>query len=696
MPTEALARRRDLAGRNEVDLATGAPRAEAASARRALLRVDATWCTAGLAMVIAYIAWALGVRFGWWTPSLRATYVIVNGTMVALYVVAAVLQWRASRSPYLDAATRSAWRVMFATNFGAFALSGTGTLRAILGITSAGGTLWQAAQPIIYVSTNALAYLALFRFPVWPKSKTERATFWLDAGTVGTAAMLLAWHLLFRGAIERASGGTLHVIEALGYPAADVMLLFATLALLLRRPLPSSAAALRVFAIGAAISVVADIPTVFDVLAAGAAKAEPYFILYVAAAWLYGAAGYLQTRNAARDAAAPAAASAPTAPSFSILPYLAVALIYVSLAIEAHRVVSAANARGMNASASTLLVLVAGAAVVTGFVVARQIVAVRRNAQLVADRLAREAYFRALVERSSDMFVVVERDGRVREASPAFARAAGSTAAALRGTPLLDCIDASDREAARADLAAARHPQGEVAPFEWRLRAADTNDTSASRWIEVVCTNLLDDAAVGALVLNGRDVSERKQLELELLHRADHDALTGLANSRTFVRHLARVIERSALSRAGFAVMYVDLDAFKPINDRHGHAAGDTVLRAVAERLRAATRGSDVVARLGGDEFAVYLDAVTAREQADPVVQRVLESLAQPIRISADDVEVSVGCSIGVAISSPESHAGELVDGRRAAEHMIHLADVAMYTAKEAGGRRRVYAALSH
>ena len=121
---------------------------------------DATWCAAGLAMVIAYAAWVLGVRAGSWAPSLRATYVTVNGTMVALYVVASVLQWRAGQSPHLDPATRSAWRVMFATNLGAFALSGTGTIRALLGITSAGGPFWQAAQPIIYVSTNALLHCA--------------------------------------------------------------------------------------------------------------------------------------------------------------------------------------------------------------------------------------------------------------------------------------------------------------------------------------------------------------------------------------------------------------------------------------------------------------------------------------------------------------------------------------------------------
>ena len=698
MPTESLAARRPATGRPQVD-APAEPVIRAPTDVRAASRpsVDAGWCLAGLGLVAAYVAWAIGVRLAWWTTSLSTTGVIVNGSVVALYGVTAVLQWRAAHSPHLDASTRSAWLLMFATNFGAFALSGTGAVRALFGMNSAGGLAWQAAQPIIFVSTNALAFLALSRFPVPAKSRTERATFWLDAGTVGTAAMLLAWHLLFRDAIAHTHGGALQAAEALGYPASDVMLLFATLALLLRRPLRSSATALRVFAVGSALSVAADVPTVFDVLADGAAKAEPYFILYVVAAWLFGVAGYVQTRNAARDAALPPANPATADLSVSVLPYIAVALVYASLAIEARRVVNVAAVGASHGPGSALLVLVAGAAVVTGFVIARQVVAVRRNAELVADRLARESYFRAVIERSSDMFVVVERDGRVREASPAFARAAGTAPAALRGASFLDCIHPADREAVRADLAVMAHATAEPAPFEWRVHrgpaesAGPPHDDAAShRWIEVVCTNLLEDPAVGALVLNGRDVSDRKQLELELLHRADHDALTGLVNARTFLCHLERVVDRPAPAQQGFALMYVDLDAFKPINDRHGHAAGDAVLRAVSDRLRSATRGSDVVARLGGDEFAVYLDAVTACASVELVANRVLAAMHQPIRlVYSYDGDVSVGCSIGIVIAA----AGV---APASAGVLLHRADSAMYAAKESGGGRYAYAPLLH
>jgi diguanylate cyclase (GGDEF)-like protein len=230
--------------------------------------------------------------------------------------------------------------------------------------------------------------------------------------------------------------------------------------------------------------------------------------------------------------------------------------------------------------------------------------------------------------------------------------------------------------------------------------------------LEVICTNLLDDPAVRGIVVNGRDVSERKALERELTHRAFYDPLTGLANRVQFHAEVTRACGRTASHPAavrehasndagvahasptsGVAVLYIDLDGFKPINDLHGHEAGDHVLTVVAGRLRDATRGSDLAARLGGDEFAILLGRVHHVQDAVVVADRVLRSLDEPIAFGVYTLRVSG--SIGVACASPRS---ACLDGGRGTadiaapmtDVLLRLADQAMYEAKRHGGRRFV------
>jgi diguanylate cyclase (GGDEF)-like protein/PAS domain S-box-containing protein len=182
-----------------------------------------------------------------------------------------------------------------------------------------------------------------------------------------------------------------------------------------------------------------------------------------------------------------------------------------------------------------------------------------------------------------------------------------------------------------------------------------------------------------------RDVTDRRNREALLAHRAEHDSLTGLVNRARFEARLKEMLESgSGPSRSSgqrhVAVLFIDLDAFKPVNDRYGHAAGDAVLIAVAARLRESTRGSDLIARLGGDEFAVLLE-VRDREEVTAVADRILESLERPI--VHDDAELRVGASIGIA----DTHVGGEKPSRTAAE-LLRIADIAMYSAKADGGNR--------
>jgi diguanylate cyclase (GGDEF)-like protein len=165
-----------------------------------------------------------------------------------------------------------------------------------------------------------------------------------------------------------------------------------------------------------------------------------------------------------------------------------------------------------------------------------------------------------------------------------------------------------------------------------------------------------------------------------LAHERLHDALTGLPNRALFIDHTEQALT-SLRNRGGhLAALFIDLDRFKPINDRYGHAIGDALLAAVAARLIESVRGGDTVSRFGGDEFLVLCTDLEDEEQANHVAKRIQEAVSRPFEI--DGLELSVGCSIGVALHSVE------IDNVDAAT-LIHNADLAMYRAKQ-GGRARV------
>src|SRR5204863_1676136 len=171
---------------------------------------------------------------------------------------------------------------------------------------------------------------------------------------------------------------------------------------------------------------------------------------------------------------------------------------------------------------------------------------------------------------------------------------------------------------------------------EWRHLEAHVTDLRQERWVRGV-------------VLNARDVTERIKLEAQLTHQAFHDSLTGLPNRALFRDRLDQAIARARRSREHMAVLLVDLDGFKQVNDSLGHDAGDQLLREVAQRFEQAVRASDTVARFGGDEFALLLESVNERE-AVALAQRLLDGVAAPVAITGR--EVSLGASIGIVLDS--------------------------------------------
>ncbi len=311
----------------------------------------------------------------------------------------------------------------------------------------------------------------------------------------------------------------------------------------------------------------------------------------------------------------------------------------------------------------------------------------RRRAE--AELRASEARYRAVVEQSPEP-VFLHRGGRLVYTNASGARLLGAPeAAALVGADVVDAVHPDDRGQVAAALAAVAVGAAPGAPRHYRVLRADGGVVE----VESVSAVVDFDGAPAVQTL-ARDVTERNRLARQLAHQAFHDPLTGLANRALFLDRLGHALGRRAAAREGdaaeaVAVVYVDLDDFKTVNDSLGHAHGDALLREVAERLRRATRGCDTVARLGGDEFAVLLEGMAGARDAAVVVERVLATLAHPVALGEGAAArvVRAGASVGVAYAR----------GGETAEGLLRDADVAMYRAKGAGkGRHAVFEPAMH
>jgi diguanylate cyclase (GGDEF)-like protein/PAS domain S-box-containing protein len=292
----------------------------------------------------------------------------------------------------------------------------------------------------------------------------------------------------------------------------------------------------------------------------------------------------------------------------------------------------------------------------------------RKHAQRELEQ--REKRFRTIVEKSWSGVVLLDGDVRFSFAGSSTQHLLGYEDHELLGRSLFEFVHPRDVEQARASFAEILANPAQESRGELRFR----HKTGRWVWLEGFSQNLLHEPSVEAIVHNYRDVSQRKETEKQLEYRAYYDSLTGLPNRLLFRDRLVHSLAHAQRNRVGVAVMYLDIDHFKLVNDALGHSFGDRLLGEVAKRLQTALRASDTISRIGGDEFSVLLPEVSSTEAVAGVARKILDSLARPFRLDGHDLFVTASVGISCFPSDGDD-----------AETLLKCADAAMYRSKELG-----------
>jgi diguanylate cyclase (GGDEF)-like protein/PAS domain S-box-containing protein len=507
----------------------------------------------------------------------------------------------------------------------------------------------------IFVGVVLLIRAAATRLP-WARLALDATIFMVGFGA-------FFWFLVIRPAAQAAELGLLKQALSQFYLASNCLLLLAFGVLQLVGVGSAGGRRIPLFlTVGYATMFIGDILWALGKVGGGYLPGGLQDVIYVACYLPLAAAAREQLRGSADRAPAQGSRVNLLAQS---LPYAAMLTAFAVLVYFA---------RGDLGGPAALMTIIVFALML--LLMVRQGITLREDAMWREQRATRlvEARYASLIANASDVIMIVAPDGGLRFASAACERTFGLEPRDISGRSLLDLWIGEDREHLRAFLAeVAMSTSGVVGPVELRLEQGTGRQT-----LEIVGSNLTGDPAVEGLALNVRDISDRKALEEQLRQLAFHDPLTLLANRNLFRDRVQHALTLSQRGKHHVAVMFLDLDNFKNINDSLGHEAGDHLLRAVAQRLIKATRTCDTVARLGGDEFAILIEGVAQKAGVEYVAAVVIEALGAPFTIS--ESQVRVAASLGVALSAPDD----------AADALLSNADLAMYKAKAAGKGRYV------
>ncbi|MFF3640638.1 putative bifunctional diguanylate cyclase/phosphodiesterase [Streptomyces sp. NPDC002564] len=537
----------------------------------------------------------------------------------------------------------------------------------------------QSVADLFFLCFAPPAIIGLLVLAKRPVTKAGWGCLALDSWLIGGSLLTLSWSLALAHTARFEGRSVAHAALSLAYPLLDIALVSMVLALHFRRSSANRSAVNT--AIGAlAVTVMCDAlftsPLLHTSYSSGQMLDAGWFagsVLLAYAPWaapwhVRGGPTRVQYDSEPEEPRAPA--TRPIAGSLAALtPYLAAAVCTLGIL---YNVLS-------GRSVDRVVLFTAGTVVLA--LVVRQGIMLLDNITLTQELAQKENHFRSLVQGSSDVIMIAAPNGILRYVSPAAAGVYGREADDLVGSELATLMHPEDlgrvvHEVRR--FLAANPVEEPTTRIECRFRSGHGD------WLNVESTV---NRHQGGLIFNSRDVTERVRLQAQLQHNAEHDPLTDLPNRALFTRRVSQALTGRRVTDRGTAVLFIDLDGFKAVNDTIGHQAGDELLIQAARRLQEAVRSGDTASRLGGDEFAALIVGDGTRDQAArehhiyELADRLRITLSQPYAIDGNDVRVAA--SIGVSFAEPGIGAGEL----------LRNADLAMYRAKAAGkGRVELYA----
>ncbi|MDT0550150.1 MULTISPECIES: EAL domain-containing protein [Streptomyces] len=498
----------------------------------------------------------------------------------------------------------------------------------------------------------------------------------LDAWLIAGSLLTLSWSLALAHTAQFGGGGESVARRAfsLAYPLLDIVLVSMVVAVHFRRSSTNRSAintAIAAFAVTVLCDALFTSPLLREHYRSGQILDAGWFagsILLAYAPWVARREAAQAPPTTVRRPARPAQPSRASAGSLAALaPYLAAAVCTLGILYNV-----------MDGRPIDGVMLFTACAVVLALVV-RQAIMLLDNISLTQELAEKENHFRSLVQSSSDVIMIAAPTGILRYVSPAATGVYGRDADDLVGSELASLIHPEDLGSVVHEVRrflAASPGEEPTTRIECRFRSGSGD------WLNVESTI---NRHHGGLIFNSRDVTERVRLQAQLQHSAEHDPLTDLPNRSLFTKRVSHALAGRRRTDAGTAVLFIDLDGFKAVNDTVGHQAGDELLVQAARRLQESVRSGsgDCAARLGGDEFAALIlgdgDRDTAARECRilEIADRLRARLSQPYQV-VGGTEVRVAASIGVAFAEPGTSPGEL----------MRNADLAMYRAKAAGKNR--------
>ncbi|WP_371484437.1 putative bifunctional diguanylate cyclase/phosphodiesterase [Kitasatospora sp. NBC_00315] len=647
-------------------------------------------------MAALCLAYALGAALGWGSPGLALFMGDFGLAAAALAAALSCLVHGCTVSGHL----RQAWLLFgLSSAMVAFGNGTWGWYEVVLGTTLPQDSLAEYA----FLLFAPLAITGLLVLAQRPRTAAGWVYLVLDGWLVAGSLFTLSWSLALGRTAQGESGDPLRLALGLAYPVLDILLVSLVVGLRFRSR-DGNRAAVHTAMVGLAVTVVCDAlftsPELRSTYHSGELLDAGWFAGSLLLAW---APWSPRRRRPSREH--PSATGVPlrrVSTTFSALtPYVAAAVCTAGILY---------NALGGHA----LDRVVASAACTVGLaLILRQGVMLLDNLSLAQELAQKEAHFRSLVQGSSDVIMIAGANGVLSYVSPAALRVYNRDPAELVGGNLLNLVHPEDvdrvllevrRLLVKCQHAAHRSP-GTAEPsarVECRIRSG------GGEWLHVEST--VNRYREG-LILNSRDVTERVMLQAQLQHNAFHDPLTDLPNRALFAQRVRAALgERGEGAPRGqrgaregdtstVAVLFLDLDGFKAVNDSAGHQVGDELLVQAARRLQGVVRAGDTVARFGGDEFAALVCGRLGRVQVQELAERLRSALSEPYWIGG--AELGVAASIGIAFARPPrartaEGAGAAgggpvpADPRAATDELMRNADLAMYRAKSEGKGRVV------